>query len=161
MQDSISNYTLYSMLFGGPLIFMQTISEWNTSTIAMVSQAITVFKEIRQTVKNGKVIHIKAPESHFSEEIPFGFGWDLIQSISFNSFNSFNSSRIVLQSCRAYGGEDSFLLQMQGVDTNANYLIHFYPSNIIMKETGQTLQSGFTLIQPESSCEILIFDLIN
>jgi len=49
LQDPISNYTLQSAMFGGPLIFQQELMEWDAEMIQLTSsfiQLVCIFIEL-------------------------------------------------------------------------------------------------------------------
>lgn len=73
MQDDPSRYTLRSSIFGGPLILMQRVTEWNEAQMAETRQAIEQYKALRHLIRSAKIIHLKAPQHNIDG---LGWGWD-------------------------------------------------------------------------------------
>ena len=58
MQDDPTPYTLRSVIFGGPLIMMQRVTDWDDVQMADTKAAIQTYKRLRKLIRDGKVIHL-------------------------------------------------------------------------------------------------------
>ncbi len=75
MQDDPTPYTLRSAIFGGPLILMQQITEWDDEQIDQTRQAIAEYKDLRGLIRDAKIIHLLPPR-HNVERDRLGLGRD-------------------------------------------------------------------------------------
>ena len=79
MQDDPTPYTLRSALFGGPLILMQRVTEWNDEQMAQTRAAIAEYKQLRGLVRDARIVHLLPPRNNVEG---IGWGWDAIQAVS-------------------------------------------------------------------------------
>ena len=85
LQEEPTKYTLYSSIFGGPLIFMHRLTEWSAEQMNIGKKAIDLYKTLRKQLQGSKIIHLEAPRCN----IPHGgWGWDAIQAVSVDRQNS-------------------------------------------------------------------------
>ncbi len=147
MQDDPTRYTLRSAIFGGPLILMQRITEWDTMQVAETRQAIAQYKELRRLVRNAKVIHLKPP-LHNVDGI--GWGWDAIQAVAPDR------SRSVVMIYRAIGDSVERTFRPRGLLADATYTVRFVDAGTTVQYSGAQLESeGFSVALDESGSEIV------
>ena len=85
MEDDPTPYTLRSSIFGGPLILMQRIGDWNEQQMADTKAAIAQYKHLRTLIRDAKIIHLLPPRHNVEH---FGRGWDAIQAVSVDQTRS-------------------------------------------------------------------------
>jgi alpha-galactosidase len=79
MEDDPTPYTLASAIFGGPLILMQRIGDWDAQQVADTRAAIAQYKRLRGLIRDAKIIHLRRPRAN----VPGGgWGWDAIQAVA-------------------------------------------------------------------------------
>ncbi len=147
MQDDPTVYTLRSAIFGGPLIFMQRITEWSAEQMAETKQAIAQYKELRTLVRDAKIIHLLPPRFNVEGG---GWGWDAIQAVSPDQ------TRSVVMVYRALGDTAHKTIRPRGLSSDGTY-------RVVLQDRGETLelsgaeltQSGLDLQLPEQASEII------
>ena len=114
MQDDPTPYTLRSVIFGGPLIMMQRVTDWDDVQMADTKAAIQTYKRLRKLIRDGKVIHLLPPRTNVEHH---GRGWDAIQSVSADQ------SQSVVMVFRAHGGADQQPIRLRGLQADARYKV--------------------------------------
>jgi alpha-galactosidase len=147
MEDDPTPYTLRSSIFGGPLILMQRITDWDAQQFAYAKAAIDEYKSYRTLIRDAKVIHVLPPRYNVERK---GWGWDAIQAVAPDQSES------VLMVFRAMGSVDARAIKPRGLDVNATYIVRIKDAGSEHVMTGaQLMESGVTLALPELSGEIV------
>lgn len=152
MQDAPTHYTLYSSIFGGPLIFMHRVTEWNDAEMEETRRAVEVYKRIRTLVRDAKILHLIRP----SNNIPGGgWGWDAIQAVSPDQ------TRSIVMVYRAQGESDEKRIHPRGLCAERQYRIQFGEGGSSSVHTGAELeQAGVVLELDEFGADILTINAI-
>jgi hypothetical protein len=145
MEDDPTPYTLRSSIFGGPLILMQRIGDWDAQQMSDTRAAIGEYKALRGLIRDGKIIHLRRPRAN----IPGGgWGWDAIQAVSANQAQS------VVMVYRAQGDTPTHTIRPRGLLPNANYQVAF--AGTTTTASGAALaEAGITIALPEFGAEIV------
>jgi alpha-galactosidase len=147
MQDAPTPYTLRSAIFGGPLILMQKVTEWDAAQMAATRKAIEEYKALRTLVRAAKIIHLLPPTNNLEGQ---GWGWDAIQAVSADR------SRSVVMVYRARGGPDEQVIYPRGLLADATYRVSYADRPETRSLTGATLAaSGVEMALPEFGSEIV------
>jgi hypothetical protein len=147
MQDDPTPYTLRSAIFGGPLIMMQRVTDWDDVQMADTKAAILTYKRLRKLIRDGKVIHLLPPRTNVEH---FGRGWDAIQSVSADKGES------VVMVYRARGGGDDLCLRLRGLQEDAHYEVTLVDAGRTSTQRGADLHTaGVMLALPEDASEII------
>lgn len=150
MQDDPTRYTLRSAIFGGPLILMQRITDWDETQVAETRHAIAQYKELRQLVRDAKIIHLKPPRDNVDG---LGFGWDAIQAVAPDK------SRSVVMVYRARGDSAERVFRPRGLRPDGAYTLRFVDSDVTLRHTGAELETdGINVALDEFSSEIIWID---
>lgn len=112
MEDDPTPYTLRSVLFGGPLILMQRISEWDAAQMALTRAAIARYKQHRTLIRDAKIIHLVPPRHNVDR---LGYGWDAIMAVHATA------RRALLMVYRAQGGPATYTVHPRGLDPELTY----------------------------------------
>lgn len=152
MQDAPTRYTLYSSIFGGPLIFMHRLTEWSEAEMEEARQAVAVYKRLRLLVRDAKIIHLLRPEC----SIPGGgWGWDAIQAVSPDR------ARSAVMVYRAQGASPEKRVHPRGLCAERRYRVRFGEGGETSVFTGAALQqAGIVLRLDEFGADILTIDAI-
>ncbi len=150
MQDSPNRYTLYSSIFGGPLILMHRVTDWTEEQMEDTRQAVALYKRLREIVRSGKVLHLLRPENN----IPGGgWGWDAIQAVTQDK------GRSVLMVYRAQGGENEKTIYPRGLERARLYKVSLSGGGDIGSFTGTELEkNGVVLRLDELGAEAVLFE---
>jgi alpha-galactosidase len=95
MEDEPTPYTLRSSIFGGPLILMQRIGDWNAQQMADTQGGDRSVQTPAHHHPRRQIIHLLPPRHNVEH---FGRGWDAIQAVSLDQ------TRSVVMVYRALGG---------------------------------------------------------
>jgi len=145
MEDDPTPYTLRSSIFGGPLILMQRIGDWNAQQIADTKAAVAEYKSLRGLIRDAKVIHLRRPTANIAGG---GWGWDAIQAVSAAQDHS------VVMVYRAQGDTPERTFRPRGLLAEAVYRVEV--AGAIAERTGSALaETGITLALPEFGAEIV------
>ena len=137
MQDDPTPYTLRSAIFGGPLILMQRVTEWNEAQMAQTRAAIAEYKRLRTLVRNAKIIHLIPPRNNLEGK---GWGWDAIQAVSPDQ------TRSVVMVYRAQGGSASKVIRPRGLKADGMYDIALADARVTMRASGASLASDGVVV---------------
>ena len=150
MQDSPSRYTLYSSIFGGPLILMHRVTDWTEEQMEETRQAVALYKRLREITRHGKVLHLMRPDNN----IPGGgWGWDAIQAVTSDRKQS------VLMVYRAQGAEGEKTIYPRGLEPERVYSVCFPEGGVKSRLTGAELQqNGITIRLEEFGAEAILFE---
>jgi alpha-galactosidase len=152
MQDDPTPYTLRSAIFGGPLILMQQVTEWNDEQIAQTKAAIAQYKALRGLVRDAKIIHLLPPQYNVEG---IGWGWDAIQAVSSDQMRS------VVMVYRALGDTAKKVVRPRGLRPDATYRVYLTDRGDTFSQTGAALaQEGVELELDELSSEVIHLDLL-
>ncbi|GIV70839.1 alpha-galactosidase [Caldilinea sp.] len=147
MEDDPTPYTLRSAIFGGPLILMQRIGEWNEQEMADAKRAIAEYKRLRSVIRDGKVIHLLAPRHNVERH---GRGWDAIQAVSPDQ------ARSVVMVYRALGGPEERVIRPRGLRSGASYRVHWADAGCTEVRSAESLHAdGLTVKLRELGSEII------
>lgn len=147
MQDAPTMYTLYSSIFGGPIIFMHRITEWSPREVEETRMAVKKYKELRSLIRDAKIIHLKMPQYNNEDG---GWGWDAIQAVSQDKSES------VVMVYRAKGDEGVKIFKPRGLEPEAMYELRFDRQGNKLVCTGLELQEkGVSVQLEELGAEIL------
>lgn len=154
MQDAPTRYTLYSSIFGGPLILMHRLTEWTDGQMEQTRRAIALYKRLRVLVRGAKIIHLLPPRNN----IPGGgWGWDAIQAVDQGAAQS------VVMVYRARGDEGEKRLYPRGLQPDARYRVRLSDEprgKEARVMTGAELAAdGVAVALDEFGAEILFIDL--
>ncbi|MFM2310134.1 MAG: hypothetical protein RLY87_2256 [Chloroflexota bacterium] len=146
-EDDPTPYTLRSSIFGGPLIFMQRITEWNATEYADAKAAIMEYKAYRELIRSAKIIHLLAPKYNINR---IGFGWDAIQAVSPTQHES------VVFYYRAQGESPERVLYIRGLNPSGNYTLTDRDRGTLGSHSGATLmRDGVPVRLEENSAGII------
>jgi alpha-galactosidase len=149
MQDDPTVYTLRSAIFGGPLILMQRITDWNAQQITATRSAIDQYKRLRTLVRDAKIIHLIAPRHNVNN---LGWGWDAIQAVAPDG------ARSVVMVYRAMGGPAQLTLRPRGLQPGARYRVQLEDggaahSGLVSSDALE--REGLVLALPEFGSEVI------
>lgn len=151
MQDDPSPYTLRSSIFGGPLILMQRITEWNEAQMTETRRAIEQYKALRSLIRSAKIIHLKAPLHNIDG---LGWGWDAIQAVAPDK------QRSVMMVYRARGDVAERTFKPRGLLPDATYLVRFTDTGRTLRCAGIELErDGVTVALEEFGSEIVMIEV--
>lgn len=147
MQDDPTPYTLRSSIFGGPLIMMQRVTDWDEVQMADTKAAIQTYKRLRKLIRDGKVIHLLPPRTNVEH---YGRGWDAIQSVSADGAQS------IVMVFRARGGAEQLLIRLRGLQADAQYKVTLADAGTESTYTGGELhEAGVLITLPEDGSELI------
>ncbi len=150
--DDPTPYTLRSAIFGGPLILMQRITEWDDEQIALTKASIAQYKELRDWMRDAKVVHLLPPRYNVEG---VGWGWDAIQAVSPDQ------ARSVVMVYRAVGGPSRKVIRPRGLRPGDTYRVQMADRGDTFDMTGDMLaREGVELELGELSSEMLRLDLL-
>lgn len=148
MQDAPTRYTLWSSIFGGPLIFMHRVTEWSSAEVAETKNAITEYKKLREIIRGAKIYHLKAPKNNTPDG---GWGWDAIQAVTADK------SQSVVMVYRANGDCRERNIRPGGLLQGQTYSVELVDSGVTMRCTGEELMAdGIVLALNENSAEMIL-----
>jgi alpha-galactosidase len=151
MQDDPTPYTLRSAIFGGPLILMQRITEWDDEQVTQTAAAIAQYKELRTWMRDAKVIHLLAPRYNVEG---VGWGWDAIQAVSSDQ------ARSAVMVYRAMGGPSRQVIRPRGLRPGGTYRVQVTDRGDVFDVSADVLaREGVELVLTEFSSEMLRLDL--
>jgi alpha-galactosidase len=146
MQDDPTPYTLRSAIFGGPLILMQRITDWDAAQMADTKAAIAQYKALRGLIRDAKIIHLLPPRYNVGG---LGWGWDAIQAVSADQHRS------VVMVYRAQGDVAERRIHPRGLHPDAHYRISISESGS-SNMTGAAIQhEGLPITLPEFGAAIV------
>lgn len=152
MQDAPSRYTLYSSIFGGPLIFMHRLTEWTDAEMEEAHQAVKMYKKIRSLIRDAKILHLIRPDNNIPDG---GWGWDAIQAVSSDQAHS------IVMVYRAKGESDKKSIYPRGLCAERQYRIRFGERGASSVHTGIELEKeGIVIKLGEFGADILSIDAI-
>jgi alpha-galactosidase len=148
MEDDPTPYTLSSSIFGGPLILMQRIGDWDAAQMADTKAAIAQYKALRGLIRDGKIIHLRRPRANVEGG---GWGWDAIQAVSAEQ------DRSVVMVYRAQGDLPERTFRPRGLRPDTVYRVEL--AGELSERTGASLAAeGLTVALPEFGAAIIRID---
>lgn len=145
MEDDPTPYTLRSSIFGGPLILMQRIGDWDERQMADTKAAIAQYKALRGLIRDAKIIHLRRPRANVAGG---GWGWDAIQAVAPDQ------RRSVVMVYRAQGDAPARTFRPRGLAPDATYQVEL--AGAASERTGASLAAdGLTVALPEHAAEII------
>jgi len=145
MEDDPTPYTLRSSIFGGPLIFMQRIGDWDDRQMADSKAAIAQYKALRGLIRDAKIIHLRRPRANIEGG---GWGWDAIQAVSPAKDHS------VVMVYRAQGDAPERTIRPRGLLSDATYQVTL--AGAVAERSGAFLANdGIAVALPEFGAEIV------
>ncbi|HAJ37886.1 MAG TPA: alpha-galactosidase [Chloroflexi bacterium] len=152
-EDEPTPYTLRSAIFGGPLILMQRIGEYDAQQMADAKAAIAQYKHLRTIIRGGKVIHLLPPRHNVEHH---GRGWDAIQAVTPDQ------TRSVVMVYRALGGPDERTIRPRGLRAGATYTVSYADAGITVTRTAEDIQErGVRVALNELSSEVIELEAVN
>jgi alpha-galactosidase len=152
MEDDPTPYTLRSSIFGGPLILMQRIGDWNARQMADAKAAIDQYKQLRTIFRNGKIIHLVPPRSNVEHH---GRDWDAIQAVTPDQ------ARSVIMVYRALGGPPERTIRLRGLQADATYRVRHVDAGRESIHRGEHLHAeGVVIALEELSSEVIELELL-
>lgn len=152
-EDEPTPYTLRSSIFGGPLIFMQRIGDWDAQQFADAQRAVQEYKAYRQLIRSAKIIHLLAPKHNVDR---VGYGWDAIQAVAPDQAES------VVFVFRARDGADTQTIYPRGLNPTSIYQITDRDAGAHGARSGAALmQEGVAVALPELAAAILHFAAVD
>jgi hypothetical protein len=146
-EDEPTPYTLRSALFGGPLILMQRIGDYDAQQMADTQAAIAQYKHLRTIIRGGKVIHLLPPRSNVEHH---GRGWDAIQAVTPDQ------TRSVVMVYRALGGPPERTIRPRGLRPGASYTVRYADAGRVEVRCAEEIQEqGLTVALEELSSEVI------
>lgn len=146
MEDDPTPYTLRSALFGGPLIFMQRITEWTPEQFRDAQAAIAEYKAFRTLIRDAKVVHLLPPQAN----VAGGYGWDAIQAVRADYRES------VVMVYRAHGDTPQRTIYPRGLDATVQYDVSLRDAGTHASLSGaDIMQHGILVALREESAEIV------
>ena len=146
-------YALRSALFGGPLILMQRITEWDDEQVAQIGAAVMQYKELRGWLRDARVIHLLPPRYNVENE---GWGWDAIQAVSPDQ------ARSLVMVYRALGGPLRRTIRPRGLLPRAPYRVRLQDRGQTWEMTGEMLaRDGIELELDERSSEMICAEFVS
>lgn len=150
LQDEPNKYTLYSSIFGGPLIFMHCITNWDEKQMNTAKQAINLYKALRKQLQGAKVIHLEAPRNNIPQG---GWGWDAIQAVSADRRNS------VVMIYRAGGDVSRKCFYPRGLKEDCLYHVRSYENDYSRTYTGEEIEkNGIPVEMGEFDAKIIMIE---
>lgn len=145
MQDDPTPYTLMSSIFGGPLIFMQRIGDWDAAQMADTKAAIAQYKALRGLIRDGKIIHLRRPKANIAGG---GWGWDAIQAVAPAQ------DRSAVMVYRAQGDAPTRTIRPRGLLPEATYRVLLAGEH--SERTGASLAAdGLAVALPEHAAALI------
>jgi len=152
-EDEPTPYTLRSAIFGGPLILMQRIGDYNAQQIADAKAAIAQYKHLRTIIRGGKVIHLLPPRHNVDHH---GRGWDAIQAVTPDQ------TRSVVMVYRALGGPDERTLRPRGLRPGASYTVSYADAGVTAVRSAKDIQErGVRVALDELSSEVIELEIVH
>jgi alpha-galactosidase len=152
MEDDPTPYTLRSSIFGGPLILMQRIGDWDERQMADTRAAIQQYKDLRTLVRDAKVVHLRPPRYNVER---VGWGWDAIQALAPDQ------ARSAVMVYRAAGDAPSRTIHPRGLLPDATYRVRLADSDATAERTGAAIMAdGISVALPELAAEIISIDRV-
>ena len=148
MEDQLNPYTLRSSIFGGPLIFMQRVTDWSMQEKADARAAILEYKRFRTLIRDAKVVHLLPPRANVDN---VGVGWDAIQAVSLDQRES------VVMVYRAKGDSNERLIRPRALSADATYAVTLQDAAQTTHVRGaQLMEHGVLVTLPEFASEIMV-----
>ncbi len=145
MEDDPTPYTLTSSIFGGPLIFMQRIGDWDAQQMADTKAAIGQYKALRGLIRDAKIIHLRRPQANIEGG---GWGWDAIQAVAPDQ------ARSVVMVYRAQGDRPERTIRPRGLLPEATYTVEL--DGAVSQRSGASLAGeGLSVALPEFGAAII------
>lgn len=146
-EDEPTPYTLRSALFGGPLILMQRIGDYDARQMADTRAAIAQYKHLRTIIRGGKVIHLLPPRHNVEHH---GRDWDAIQAVTPDQ------TRSVVMVYRALGGPPERTIRPRGLRPGASYTVRYADAGRVEVRRAEEIQEqGLTVALDELSSEVI------
>lgn len=147
MQERPYNtYYTRSHMFGGPLIFMDRITEWSEQMMDFVRQEIALYKSLRLLIRDGKVFHLTPP--------PDGTFNDALQSCEPSG------QRCVIFAYHEPSAPRRDRLHPRGLRPEAWYHVRFQDSPVEFSAKGEVLmREGIQVEFTEPQCaEVILLE---
>ncbi len=142
MDEPNSSYNTRSYMFGGPLTLMNRITRWSGSTMGFMKREVSLYKSVRELMRDGKVYHITAE--------PDGESSDAIEAHDEQN----DRSLIFVYSNEEKPGVN--FVQVRGLNADALYWVGFLEVPHSYIATGaQLMQKGIPVILPPWTAEVV------
>jgi hypothetical protein len=150
-EDEPTPYTLRSAIFGGPLILMQRIGDYDAQQMADAKAAIAQYKHLRTIIRNGKVIHLLPPRHNVEHH---GRDWDAIQAVTPDQ------ARSVVMVYRALGGPSERTIHPRGLRAGLSYTIQYADAGITTVRSAEDIcERGLLVALDELSSEVIELEI--
>lgn len=145
-EDEPTPYALRSSIFGGPLILMQRIGDWDAQQFADAQRAVEEYKAYRRLIRTAKIIHLRAPKYNVDR---VGYGWDAIQAVAPDQRES------VVFVYRARDGAAQQQIYPRGLAAATRYRIVDRDHGALAARTGaDIMENGLAVALPELAAAI-------
>ncbi len=150
-EDEPTPYTLRSALFGGPLILMQRIGDYDAQQMADTKAAIAQYKHLRTIIRGGKVIHLLPPRHNVEHH---GRDWDAIQAVTPDR------ARSVVMVYRALGGLAERTIHPRGLRPGASYTVSYADAGVTVVRSAEDIQAlGVRVALDELGSEVIELEI--
>ena len=118
-------------MFGGPLLLMQRLGEFNAADIALAQEMVAEYKRDRERFfQQGSVVHHLEPPLYPPESLPAplpgssgaGFGWDSIQVVAADGQAS---AVFVYRAAGLSMANETHVVHPRGLQAGARYAVTF------------------------------------
>jgi alpha-galactosidase len=140
----MTDYNTRSFMFGGPWILMNRLTELDAEELNFLASEIRTYKAIRNSITNGKVLHLTPrPEVGRTDAIQ-SYNPDLDEAIAVVT----RDSTVV----------DRYTLRLRGLVANHTYWVSFADDRRTLTMTGEQLMtSGISVNLPERESGEIVY----
>lgn len=140
----ITAYNTRSFMFGGPWILMNRLAELNAPDLTFLRSEIETYKAMRQTIRDGKVLHLTAR--------PATGRMDAIESYNFNLDES------VAVVVREDATANRYTLKFRDLVATHTYRVSFQTDTSVFTMTGdQLMRIGVSVNLPERESGEIVY----
>ncbi len=140
----MTGYNTRSFMFGGPWILMNRLAELDGDELDFLSGEIQTYKEMRQSIRNGKVLHLSARPA-------------LGRTDAIESYNPALDQAIAVV-VRDHSGTDRYTLRFRDLIATHTYRVSFADDRRILTMTGeQLMRSGVGVNLPERESGEIVY----
>ena len=128
-EDFTNTYITRSYMFGGPWHLMTKLVEMPTEQFQLAHNEIAIYKQIRSTIRHGKVFHLTSP----------------IQTQAADAIQTYSAEQgyAIAIVCKDDTDPQHGLVKLRGLDAEKNYQVTFANDTRVLMMTGaQLMNSG-------------------
>lgn len=142
--SEMSAYNTRSFMFGGPWILMNRLADLDGAALDFLSTEIQTYKEIRQSIRNGKVLHLTARPAVGRTDAIESYNHALDQAIAVVVRDATNTAR--------------FTLRFRDLIPANTYRVSFADDRRILTMTGeQLMRDGVSVNLPERESGEIVY----